>query len=271
MTHTEDGSAASASFDLTGRVVVVTGGGGGLGRAFCRAVARHGAAVACVDRDLRGIEETLDVVAGYGGESLAVVADMTDSVQVDGSVEQVLAAFGRIDTLIANAGITSDAVPLHETSPTDWEHMIRTNLTSQFLAMRAVLPTMMKQLSGTIINIASVGALGGNRIAPAAYGASKAAVIALCKYAAVQYGAYGIRANCILPGIHITDFGMPEGESAKVERVTFLEEFAARSLPLGRVAYPHELEGLVVLLASDASSYITGATFIQDGGGTAQV
>lgn len=137
--------------------------------------------------------------------------------------------------------------------------------------MRAVLPTMMKRKSGSIISISSIGALGGGNVAPASYGASKAGIVALSKDAAVEYGCYGTRVNCILPGLHIIDFGMPEGEAEKAEHLDFLCDVAARVIPLERVAYPHELEGLVALLASDASSYITGATFVQGGGQIAQV
>jgi len=257
-------------FDLSGRVAVVTGGSKGLGRAFCEAMAKHGADVVCVGRDKKALAETAAMVNGYGRVALPVVADMLDPQAIQRMADEAVDTFGKIDILIANAGITADVVPIHEMSIEEWDLVIDTNLKGQFLSMRAVLPTMLKQRSGSIISISSVGALGGSDVPPASYGASKAGVIALCKYAAVQYGKYGIRVNCILPGLHITNLGMPADQAGKAERVKFMEAIAADMYPLGRVGYPNEMEGLVVLLASDASSYITGATFIQDGGGEAK-
>jgi len=258
-------------FDLTGKVAIVTGGSRGLGRAFCETLAKYGADVVCVGRDRTALEETVRVVREYGHEVLGLTADMTKAGTIQQMADDTVARFGRIDILVANAGVTMPWARIDEESVECWDMTIATNLRGQFLCMKAVLPTMMKQKCGSIINISSVGALGGGNVAPASYGASKAGIIALSKHAAVQYGRFGIRVNSILPGLHITDLGMPEGEAEKAERLGFLCDMAAQAIPLGRVAYPHELEGLVALLASDASSYITGATFVQDGGITAQV
>lgn len=257
-------------FDLSGRVAIVTGGSRGLGRAFCEILAKYGADVACVGRDTAALDETAQTVAEYGRRALPLSVDVTDADAVQKMASEVLQTFGRIDVLVANAGITDPYVRIDEEAVAAWDRMITGNLRSQFLTMKAVLPTMMRQGSGSIINISSVGAFGGGEVAPASYGASKAGIIALSKHAACQYGKYGIRVNCICPGIHITDLGMPEDPAEKQERLAFLDQVAAQLCPLGRVAYPHELEGLVALLASDASSYITGATFIQDGGHTAK-
>jgi NAD(P)-dependent dehydrogenase (short-subunit alcohol dehydrogenase family) len=258
-------------FDITGKVAIVTGGTRGLGRAFCEILAKYGADVVCTGRDRGSLDETVEAVHAYGRRVLPLTADMTKADTVEKMAADTVAAFGRIDILVANAGVTTAWMRIDEETIEDWDRTINTNLRGQFLSMRAVLPTMMKQRSGSIINISSVGALGGGEVAPASYGASKAGIIALCKHAATQYGRFGIRVNCILPGLHVTDLGMPEDETAREERLQMMCETAAKFFPLGRVAYPHELEGLVALLASDASSYITGATFIQDGGITAAV
>lgn len=257
-------------FDITGRVAVVTGGSRGLGRAICEILAKYGADVVCVGRDQEALDETERIVSHYGHAVLPLSVDVTSADSVQNMVNGAVQTFGRIDILVANAGITAPYVRIDEEDIDSWDRIITTNLRSQFLSMKAVLPTMMEQRSGSIINISSVGALGGGEVAPASYGASKAGIIALSKHAAVQYGPYGIRVNAICPGIHITDFGMPQDPAERQERLAWLDEATAQTCPLGRVAYPHELEGLIALLASDASSYITGATFIQDGGLTAK-
>lgn len=225
----------------------------------------------CVGRDGAALEETAQIVRECGRGTLALVADVTDIDSVHNMAAETLRTFGRIDILVANAGITSPYVRIDEEEVEAWDRIITGNLRSQFLCMKAVLPTMMKQGSGSIINISSVGAFGGGEVAPAGCGATKAGIIALSKHAACQYGKYGIGVNCICPGLHITDLGMPADPAERQERLAFLDQVAAQMCPLGRVAYPHELEGLVALLAPDASSYITGSTFIQDGGHTAKV
>lgn len=258
-------------FDISGRVGVVTGASRGLGRAFCEVLAKYGADVVCVGRDQKALAETVDLVKAYGRDAIALTADMTKAEDLEKMVVDAVARFGRIDILIANAGITAPWMPIHDEPLEIWDSIVGTNLRGQFLTLKVVLPTMMAQRSGNIINISSVGALGGGKVAPASYGASKAGIVALCKYAAAQYGEYGIRVNCILPGLHITDLGLPADEAGRKERLAFLDEMAAKAFPLGRVGYPEELEGLVALLASDASSYITGQTFVQDGGHTCQI
>ena len=258
-------------FDISGRVAIVTGGSRGLGRAFCEILAKYGADVACVGRDTAALDETAQLVSQHGRRALPMSVNVTDADSVQKMAADVLKAFGRIDILVANAGITTPYLRIDEEDVEAWDRIITGNLRSQFLSMKAVLPTMMEQGSGSIINISSVGAFGGGEVAPASYGASKAGIIALSKHAACQYGKYGIRVNCVCPGIHITDLGMPGDPVEKQERLALLDQITAQICPVGRVAYPHELEGLIALLASDASSYITGATFIQDGGHTAKV
>ena len=258
-------------FDISGRVAIVTGGSRGSGQACCEILAKYGADVAPVGREAAALDETAALVAQYGRRALPLSLDVTDPSATVQMAADVLKEFGRIDILVANAGITDPFCRIEEESAEAWDRIITGNLRSQFLTMKAVLPTMMEQRSGCIINMSSIGAFGGGEVAPASYAASKAGIIALSKNAACQYGKYGIRVNCICPGIHITDLGMPEDPAEKQERLAFLDHITAQVCPLGRVAYPEELEGLIALLASDASSYITGATFVQDGGHTAKV
>jgi NAD(P)-dependent dehydrogenase (short-subunit alcohol dehydrogenase family) len=258
-------------FDIGGRVAIVTGASRGIGRACSQILAKYGADVVCTGRDEQCLDETVRLVSEHGHRVMPVVVDVTEPQAVERMAAETLKRFGRIDILVANAGITSDPVRIDEESIESWDRIVGTNLRGQFLSMRAVLPAMMERRSGSIINISSIGALGGGEVAPASYGASKAGVIALSKYAAAQYGKFGVRVNCILPGMHITDLGMPSDPAEREQRLRMVEGWAAQAFPLGRVGYPDELEGLVALLASDASSFITGATFIQDGGHTATV
>jgi len=258
-------------FDLTGRVAIVTGGSRGLGRAACTTLAKYGADIVCAGRDRRALAETAELVREYGHRVLVVEADVTDPATMQSMADGAVAKLGRIDILVANAGIAPDWMRLDEESLDQWNNTIAVNLTGVFLSMKAVLPTMMGQRSGSIVVVSSIGALGGGHVSPASYGASKAGLIGLVKHAAVQYGEFGIRVNCILPGMHITDLGMPEDEAGRAERLRFLDEMALVTAPLRRVAQADEIEGLVILLASDASAFITGATFVQDGGHTAKV
>lgn len=258
-------------FDITGRVAIVTGGSRGLGRACCETLAKYGANVVCVDLNEKALVEADRSIGEYGHRALALVADVTQPEAVQRVVDETMDAFGRIDILVANAGVTTGPIKVADESIESWDWIINTNLKGQFLFMRAVLPIMEKQRSGSIISISSIGAFGGGDVAPASYGVSKAGVVALSKYVAVQYGPSGIRANCIMPGMHFTDFAMPDDPRAREERTKSLERMAAEKFPLGRVGYPNELEGLVALLASDASSFITGAVFVQDGGYTSKV
>lgn len=261
------------SFDLSGKVAVVTGAGKGLGRAFCEAMAEFGANVACVDFDQNNLEETAQLLERYGKRVITVKSDVSIPDEVKNMVHETVARLGTVDVLVNNAGITSFPAKISETPVEDWNRIIGTNLTGVFLCMRAVLPVMANQKRGSIINISSVGAFGGSNpeVAPAAYGAAKAGVINLTKFGAVEYAADGIRVNSIAPGIHETGFGKPSDSDLIEEQRKNFEEFLSKRVPMKRVGQPYEVKGLAVFLASDASSYITGQVFIQDGGQLAQI
>jgi NAD(P)-dependent dehydrogenase (short-subunit alcohol dehydrogenase family) len=258
-------------FDLSGRVAIVTGASRGLGRAACISLAKYGADVVCAGRDRRALDETAQLVTEHGQKVLVVEADVTKPATIQRMADETVREFGRVDILVANAGIAAPWMRIDEESIDQWDTTIATNLTGPFLSMKAVLPTMVGQRSGSIIAVSSIGALGGGHVSPASYGASKSGLIGLVKHAAVQYGEFGIRVNCILPGMHITDLGMPKDEAGRADRLRLLDEVALVTTPLRRVAQADEIEGLVILLASDASRFITGATFVQDGGHTARI
>jgi len=260
-------------FDLSGRVALVTGGGSGLGRAFCKSMAKYGADVACVGRTERKLEETAGLISRYGQKTITIKADVSKPDDVESMVNDTVSKLGTIDILFNNAGVGGVVNRVGETPVEDWDEVISVNLRGVFLCMRAVLPLMVKQKRGSIINISSIGAFGGAEpeVAPAAYGASKAGVIALTKFAAVEYARDGIRINSIAPGMHRTALGIEANPERAKRREQFIEKMVSMNIPMGREAEPDELEGLAVFLASDASGYVTGQVFVQDGGQLAKI
>jgi NAD(P)-dependent dehydrogenase (short-subunit alcohol dehydrogenase family) len=181
-------------------------------------------------------------------------------------VNQTVAELGTIDILFNNAGIPNPPVRIHELSIEDWDMVMAVDLRGMFLCMRAVLPVMLDKGRGVIINTASVAGLmaGGEEWSLpncAPYGAAKAGVIGLTRHAAVAYAKDGIRINAIAPGAHRTlPLGFPQEEMEKLDRKL------SRFIPMGRLGKPSEMKGLAVYLASDASSYVTGQTFVEYGG-----
>ena len=252
-------------FDLSGKVALITGGGHGIGRAFCEAMAEFGADVAVNDINDELAQETAALLKRFGHKVTPIHADVSKSVEVERMVNETIAEFGAIDVLFNNVGKGSFPVKPHELSVENWESALSVNLTSTFLCMRMVLPIMLKQKRGSIINTSSVaGMVAGFAGGAVDYGAAKAGIIGLTKHAAVAYAKDGIRINAIAPGGHQT---YPVGVPA--EAWDQLNKMFIQFIPMGRIAEPREIIGLAVYLASDASSYVTGQVFIPDGGLTA--
>ena len=252
----------------------MTGAGNGLGSAFSRGLARHGAAIACVDIDPARAKAIVEELIAMGARAEAIVADVSDERAVDAAIAATLAAFGRIDVLINNAGITTVPMRVHELSIADWDRLMAVNLRGTFLVTRATLPTMLAAQRGSIVNLASIYGLGGFYpgfpAGLASYAASKAAVIGLTRQCAVEYARDGIRVNVIAPGYHGgTDLGHEGRANASAETIAKLEGAIHAAIPMGRRGTPAELEGLAIYLASDASSYVTGQVFAHDGGWSA--
>lgn len=255
-------------FTLTGKVSLVTGAGSGLGRVFCEAMAEHGSDVVCSDINEAWAKETADMIANYGVKTAVVKADVSKQDEVKALFRKVDQEFGKLDVLFNNAGIATKGVRIHEMKLEDWNKVIGVNLTGVFLCMQEGIKLMLRQKSGSIINIASIlglVAVDPDLLAIQHYIASKHGVIGITKTAAVQYGPDNIRVNAIAPGFYAgTKLG--DVEERTEEETQAVAEKVVSLTPLKRFGQPEEIKGLAVLLASDASSFITGSTYVTDGG-----
>jgi NAD(P)-dependent dehydrogenase (short-subunit alcohol dehydrogenase family) len=265
-------------FDLSGKTALVTVGSRGIGRAYAEAVAAFGANVAIAARDQGKIDETLAILAKYKVKTLGISADMTREEDIKKMVDQTVKKFGRIDILFNNAGIARPQRPIHEEIVADFDIIINTNLRGPFLVLKYVLPVMMKQNKGAIINTSSTAGIRAEypEIAPVAYDAAKAGINIMTQVAAIEYAKYNIRVNCIAPGMHHSELGhdipMPSTKPDPKQMAAMEERMKEtfKDIPMNRFAEADELAGLAVLLASDASSYITGQVIAQDGGRSAK-
>jgi NAD(P)-dependent dehydrogenase (short-subunit alcohol dehydrogenase family) len=264
----------NAIFNLKGKTALVTGGSRGLGRAMAEAVAAFGANVVIAARDQGKIDETLAILAKYKVKTLGISADLSKEEDIKRMVEDTVKKFGSIDILFNNAGIARPQRPIHEEIVADFDVVISTDLRGPFLVLKYVLPIMIKQKKGSIINTSSTAGIRAEypEIAPVAYCAAKAGIGIMTQVAALEYAKYNIRVNCIAPGMHHSEIGhdMPRPTAPPDPKMmTVMQEMMKKTMddiPMNRMADADEMAGLAVLLASDASSYITGQIIAQDGG-----
>jgi len=242
---------------LEGRIAIVTGAGRGLGRAFATAMAAAGASVVVNSRTEASAAAVVQQIEGAGGRAIAVSGDIGEPGFFDQMVSVALASFGTIDILVNNAGVSIPAM-IWKMTDSQWDDVLRINLTSVFWGIRAVCPVMMENRYGRIINVTSAGGIEGSP-GQVNYGASKAGVIGLTKSAARQLARYGITVNAISP-VAITPM-----TEVIVETPKFLDKTISR-IPLGRMAEADEVAPAVVFLASDAAAYTTGHVLLADGG-----
>ena len=254
--------------DFTGKVALITGGANGIGRATALGFAKGGAKVVLVDRDQAGGEATAGVIRQQGGEARFVQADVTKSAEVQAYVKAALDAYGKIDCFFNNAGIEGTVKHTAEYDEAMFDQVIGVNVKGVFLGLRHVLPVMLQQKQGAIVNTASVAGLVATPGMPA-YVASKHAVIGLTKTAAGEVARQGIRVNAVCPGpvdtrmIHSLEQQLNPGDPSSVAR-----RYQA-AMPTGRYTTPDEIANMVLFLCSDLASNITGGQYVVDGGRTA--
>lgn len=241
---------------LDGKIALVTGASRGIGRGIARALAEAGADLALCARDAEKLAETAVAVTNTGRRAECVVVDQCESASVAAAVATTLEAFGRIDILVNNAGITDDNLLIRMTDE-QWEGVIRTNLTGTYLFTRAAAKPMMKQRSGSIINIASIIGIMGNA-GQSNYAASKGGIIALTKSVAKELASRNIRANAVAPGYIETDMTQELSEDVKEKMLD--------AIPMKSFGSPADVAAVVVFLASDASRYVTGEVINVSGG-----
>lgn len=246
---------------LNNQVAIIVGGASGIGEATCRLFAQQGAQVVVADINANGAQRVADQISSAGGKAVAIAADATDRSQVAKLIDATLASFGRIDILV-NSLVIVTGNDLLSTNDEQWNKDTDVAMRAVFLTMQAVMPQMLAQKKGAIVNIASVNAIGayGNL----AYSAGKAGVVNMTKNVALNYGLQGVRANVICPGTVRT----PIWNSRLNENPQILDEIA-RFYPLGRVGEAQDIANAALFLASDDAAWITGAELMVDGGLTA--
>jgi NAD(P)-dependent dehydrogenase (short-subunit alcohol dehydrogenase family) len=250
---------------LKDKVVLITGGASGIGRAAALLFSREGATVAIVDIDETKGQAVAQSIVDSGGKAVFLRCDVTNSVECRSAVDRVLKEYGKISVLFNNVGIIRRASVV-DTTEEEWDRVMATNVKSVFIFSKYVVPVMAEAGGGVIINTASGwGIVGGAKAA--SYCASKGAVVLLTKAMALDHGPQNIRVNCICPGDTETPMLIGEARQLGIPREEFLEE--AKQRPLQRIGKPEEIADAVLFLASDAASYVTGTALVVDGGGLA--
>jgi 2-hydroxycyclohexanecarboxyl-CoA dehydrogenase len=245
------------------KVAIVTGGGGGIGGATCRALAQQGARVAVLDRNGDTAQATARDIVAAGGTALALACDITDRASVDAAVQRVASDWGGVDILVNNAG-WDVFKPFTKTVPEEWAQLIAINLTGALHMHHAVLPLMVARAQGgRIVNIASDAARVGSS-GEAVYAACKGGLVSFSKTIAREHARHGITVNVVCPGP--TDTALFADYKAGAGNPEKLEEAFRRSIPLGRIGQPQDLPGAILFFASEDAAYITGQVLSVSGG-----
>lgn len=247
---------------LHGKTAIVTGASSGIGRAAALLFAEHGASVVLTARRQDRLASITEEIERKGGRAIAVPGDVTSEAHCRNLVETTLDRYGRLDIAFNNAGLTGSGVPLHETGTDEWHQTLQTNLTSGYLCAKYQLPAMLRQGAGSIIFTSSFVGNACGLAGMAAYGAAKAGLVGLMKGLAAETGRAGIRVNALLPGGVDTEMNPARDPETPPEIMDFVYGLHA----MGRIARPAELAQAALFLASDASSFVTGAAMPVDGG-----
>ena len=250
----------SYSFDLHGKVALVTGASSGIGRATAEALAANGARVVInFHRNESGAEAARVKIVSGGGRAIIVQADVKRANEVQSLIEPTVAEFGPIDILVNNAGSLVERLKILELTEERWDEVIDLNLKSAFLCCRAVAASMMERKSGAIINVSSIAGRTGGALGAIHYSAAKSGLITLTKGLAKELAPFGVRVNAVSPGVIDTRFH-EEFSSAET-----MKAYVA-AIPLGRVGTPEEVAKVICFLASDAAGYLAGETIEINGG-----
>ena len=248
---------------LDGRVAIVTAGGAGIGAATVRRFAREGAAVVIADLSGTRAKAVTEEVKAAGGRATFIKMDASDPEAIQATVKLAIDSYGRLDVLFNNAGMAEVAL-VHDTTLESWNRVMAVTLTSTFLGIKYAVPIMRKQGGGAIVNTASISGTRGD-YGMASYNAAKAGVINLTRAAALENAKHKIRVNCVCPGgINTRVAEVLGGDRAEEFRRTM-----GAIHPVGRMGEPEEIANMATFLASDEASFITGASFVVDGGVTA--
>jgi NAD(P)-dependent dehydrogenase (short-subunit alcohol dehydrogenase family) len=247
---------------LADKVAIVTGASSGIGRATARLFAREGARVVVSARRGSELDALVAEIEEEGGDAIAVPGDVRDEALAKALVETAVGRFGGLDVAFNNAGVIGEMAPVFELSLAAWRDVIETNLTGAFLGARHQVPAMIERGGGSLIFTSTFVGYTAGMPGMAAYAASKAGLIGLTQVLAAEFGAKGIRANAILPGGTDTPASITNAPGAGPEVLAFVENLHA----LKRMARPEEIARSVLHLASDASSFMTGAAVLVDGG-----
>src|ERR687898_246513 len=245
---------------IKGKVAIVTGAGGGVGKAISKRLSSEGCKVVMLGRDRTKLQKTASEI-GNKKNTMTVIADITKEAEVLSAIDQTINSFDKIDILVNNAGIINDPMPFHEMSEDQWDDLVKTNLFGMFKMTKAIIPLMMKNGGGSIVNISSVlGIRSIPRVPLSVYAVTKAGAIMFTRSIAVEYGQYKIRCNCIAPSTIRSSIIEPYLQDEEAKKV--LES----SFPLRVIGEPEDISGAVAYLCSDDSKWITGTIMMVDGG-----
>lgn len=247
-------------FDFTGKVVLVTGASSGIGRATAEFFGKCGASVAIhYNNNNSGAEAAVAVITEAGGKAIAVKADVTDNSAIEKLISEVETGLGKIDILVNNAGSLIERLKTLEMTEQRWNEVMNLNATSAFFAAKAVIPGMLENGSGVIINVTSIAGRNGGALGSIHYSSAKAAILTMTKGLAKEFAAQGIRVNAVSPGVIDTPYHETFTTAETMENLR-------KAIPMGREGRPDEVASVIAFLASDAASYLCGETIEVNGG-----